>query len=188
MCNLYLARQQARVKAGDISSRHFGDCLKSCKLITDHFGKFQSASALRVADFSAFRATFPASLGPQTSTSEVTRIKSCFRWAADSELIPGIPNFRDGRREYQRPDCLCACARPIPLSGSQFPTDSRSSHTAHDWVSSNQQNFEAYLKYLKLENYRAIALRDLRDYVNSSVEPADHNAIIETRKLQLNQK
>ncbi len=57
--------------------------------------------------------------------------------------------------------------------------------TAHDWVSSNQQNFEAYLKYLKLENYRVIALRDLRDYVNTSIEPSDHNAIIEARKLQL---
>ena len=59
--------------------------------------------------------------------------------------------------------------------------------TAHDWVSSNQQNFEAYMKYLKLENYRVIALRDLRDYVNASVEPAAPNAIIEARKLQLKQ-
>ncbi len=60
--------------------------------------------------------------------------------------------------------------------------------TAHDWVSSNQQNFAAYLKYLKLENYQVIALRDLRDYVNPSVEPADHNAIIEARKLRLKEK
>lgn len=59
--------------------------------------------------------------------------------------------------------------------------------TAHDWVSSNQQHFEAYLRYLKLENYRVIALRDLRDYVNPSVEPADPNAIIEARKLRLKQ-
>ena len=59
--------------------------------------------------------------------------------------------------------------------------------TAHDWVSSNQPNFEAYLKYLKLEDYKVIALRDLRDYINSSVAPADPNAVIEARKLRLKQ-
>ncbi len=60
--------------------------------------------------------------------------------------------------------------------------------TAHDWVSSNEQNLEAYLKYLKLENYRVIALRDLGEYVNPSVKPADPNAIIEARKLLLKEK
>ena len=60
--------------------------------------------------------------------------------------------------------------------------------TAHDWVSSKQQNFEAYLKYLKLEGYRVIALRDLQEYINPSVEPANHNAIIEARKLRLQQQ
>ncbi|MFN5625807.1 MAG: polysaccharide deacetylase family protein, partial [Planctomyces sp.] len=39
--------------------------------------------------------------------------------------------------------------------------------TAHEWVSSSQQNFEAYLRYLKVENYRVIALRDLRKYVRT---------------------
>jgi len=57
--------------------------------------------------------------------------------------------------------------------------------TAHDWVSSNQQNFEAYLKYLKLENYRFLALRDLREYIDPTVEPADPNSIIEARKLRM---
>ncbi len=60
--------------------------------------------------------------------------------------------------------------------------------TAHDWVSSNAQNFEAYLKYLKLEKYRVIALRDLREYVDPSVTPADPKAIIEARKLRLKDK
>jgi len=103
MCNLYLARQQARIKTGEVSARHFGDCLKSCKLLTDHFGKFQSAASLRVADFQKFRSTFPATWGPQKTTNEVTRIKSAFRWAADSELIPGLPNFG--------PDFKRSCAK-----------------------------------------------------------------------------
>ena len=111
MCNLFLARQQDRVKSGEVSNRHFTDCFNSCKLITDHFGTFQSASALRVADFQSFRATFPASWGPTKTTNEISRMRSCFKWAADSELIPGLPNFGPdfrkstatvGRRDQQQ--------------------------------------------------------------------------------------
>ena len=57
--------------------------------------------------------------------------------------------------------------------------------TAHDWVSSSQQNFEAYMKYLKLEGYTVIALRDLKKYVDPASDPTDPNAIIEARKASL---
>ena len=111
MCNLYLARQQQRAKSGTVSSRHFSDCLRSCKLVTDHFGKFQSAAALKVADFQSFRASFPDTWGPTKVSNEISRIRSAFKWAADSELIPAMPNcgpdFRRptktvGRRDQQQ--------------------------------------------------------------------------------------
>jgi peptidoglycan/xylan/chitin deacetylase (PgdA/CDA1 family) len=57
--------------------------------------------------------------------------------------------------------------------------------TAHDWVSSSQQNFEAYLKYLHLEKYKVIALRDLQEYVDPRIAPTDPNAIIDARKAKL---
>ena len=57
--------------------------------------------------------------------------------------------------------------------------------TAHDWVSSSQQNFEAYLKYLHLEKHKVIALRDLQEYVDPLVVPTDPNAIIDARKAKL---
>lgn len=33
--------------------------------------------------------------------------------------------------------------------------------TAHDWVNTNQEQFEGYLKYLADHRFRVIALRDL---------------------------
>jgi hypothetical protein len=54
--------------------------------------------------------------------------------------------------------------------------------TAHDFVSCSQQNFEAYMKYLKLEDYRVISLRDLREYVDPQAIPADVNAVIDARR------
>lgn len=53
--------------------------------------------------------------------------------------------------------------------------------TAHDWVSSSQPNFEAYLRYLHTEGYRVIALRDLRKYVDPAVTPADPQQVISER-------
>ncbi len=93
MANLYLARQEARIKTGEVGRRHFSDCFQSCKLLTDHFGKFQSASTLKAADFQAFRASFPATWGATKVSGEISRVKSCFKWAADSDLIPALPKF-----------------------------------------------------------------------------------------------
>ncbi len=53
--------------------------------------------------------------------------------------------------------------------------------TAHDWVSSTQPNFEAYLRYLHTEGYRVIALRDLREYVDPTVIPANPQQVINER-------
>lgn len=38
------------------------------------------------------------------------------------------------------------------------------------------------MKYLKLEDYRVIALRDLREYVDPNVIPTDADAVIEARR------
>lgn len=54
--------------------------------------------------------------------------------------------------------------------------------TAHDWVSTPPELFEAYLKYLKDNKYRVIALRDLSKYVNveqalTEIEPVFTNLV-----------
>lgn len=93
MCNLFLERQQARVNSGEITARHFSDCLKSCRRLTTHLGKFFRAAALRASDFKAYRESFPATWGPSVVGSEIQRIRSAFKWAFESELIPAMPNF-----------------------------------------------------------------------------------------------
>ena len=93
MCNLFLERQQARAKSGELSNRHFSDCFKSCEILTGHFGKFMRSSALRAADFKALRESFPATWGPVKIANEIQRIRSVFKWAAESELIDRLPNF-----------------------------------------------------------------------------------------------
>lgn len=57
--------------------------------------------------------------------------------------------------------------------------------TAHSWVNTPRQNFEAYMKYLAINQFNVIALRDLKQYVDPSVFPADPFAIIQQRQKTL---
>ncbi|MEZ6123748.1 MAG: polysaccharide deacetylase family protein [Planctomycetaceae bacterium] len=57
--------------------------------------------------------------------------------------------------------------------------------TAHDWVSTQQQNFEAYMKYLKLNNFQVIALRDLARYRGTTFKPNDPLQVVHQRQKQL---
>jgi peptidoglycan/xylan/chitin deacetylase (PgdA/CDA1 family) len=54
--------------------------------------------------------------------------------------------------------------------------------TAHDWVSTKRERFEAFMKYLSDHRYTVIALRDLARYVDPAVAPADPFGVIEDRK------
>ena len=92
-----------------------------------------------------------------------------------------IPSAGDARPKWTLPDFIRAVrqARDGRIAVLQFHGVP---DTAHDWVSSHQQNFEAYMKYLKLEGYRVIALRDLREYVDPTSIPSDADAVIEARR------
>jgi len=61
-----------------------------------------------------------------------------------------IPSAGDGRPKWTLPDFVRAAeqARDGRIAVLQFHGVP---DTAHDWVSSSEQNFEAYMKYLKLE-------------------------------------
>lgn len=93
LCNLFLERQEERVTKGELTRRHFSDCFKSCNRLIKHFGTFMRAAAMRAGDFKAFRSSFPETWGPTKTANEIQRIRSVFRWAAESELIPNLPNF-----------------------------------------------------------------------------------------------
>jgi hypothetical protein len=57
--------------------------------------------------------------------------------------------------------------------------------TAHSWVNTPAEKFEQYLKYLAENEFRAIALRDLANYVDPEKSPSDPWSIIEERQRRL---
>jgi peptidoglycan/xylan/chitin deacetylase (PgdA/CDA1 family) len=60
--------------------------------------------------------------------------------------------------------------------------------TAHDWVSTKKEQFEAFLQYLADEKYTVIAMHDLAKYVDPDVVPGDPFGAVEDRKKLLEQK
>ena len=60
--------------------------------------------------------------------------------------------------------------------------------TAHDWVNSTKEQFEAYMKYLADNKFTVIAMRDLAKYVDAAILPSDPLGVIEDRKKLLEAK
>ncbi|RLS53710.1 MAG: polysaccharide deacetylase family protein [Planctomycetota bacterium] len=92
-----------------------------------------------------------------------------------------LPSAGDARPKWTLPDLIRAVeqARDGRIAILQFHG---APDTAHDWVSTGEQSFRSYMKYLKIEGYRVIALRDLQEYVDPAVTPEDYKAVIESRK------
>ncbi|MCA9075220.1 MAG: polysaccharide deacetylase family protein [Planctomycetaceae bacterium] len=55
----------------------------------------------------------------------------------------------------------------------------------HPWVHTPEDQFRAFMKYLSLNDYKVIALRDLSRYVDPTKTPESHETIIEQRKQSL---
>lgn len=56
--------------------------------------------------------------------------------------------------------------------------------TAHGWVTSSRDQFEAYMNHLAENGYKVIALRDLAKYVDPDVVPKDPWAVINERQAR----
>jgi peptidoglycan/xylan/chitin deacetylase (PgdA/CDA1 family) len=57
--------------------------------------------------------------------------------------------------------------------------------TAHAWVSTSTQNFDAYMNYLAKNDFKVIAMRDLATYVDPDMVPSSPQTIIDDRRQSL---
>lgn len=95
-----------------------------------------------------------------------------------------IPSAGDGRPTWKMDDFVQAVSkakqgRVAVLQFHGVPD------TAHDWVSTSAQNFEAFMKYLHVNKFTVIAVRDLERYADWRSEPKDVYAVMERRKREL---
>ena len=105
-----------------------------------------------------------------------------FQPGSDHPLL--LPSAGDARPKWTLEDFIRAAsqARDGRVAILQFHG---APDTAHNWVSTEQQNFEAYMHYLATHEYKVIPLRDLSNYRSTQVEPADPMTIIHERQKGL---
>lgn len=105
-----------------------------------------------------------------------------FKPGADHPLL--LPSAGDARPKWTLEDFIQAAeqARAGRIAILQFHG---TPDTAHDWVSTEQQNFEAFMHYLATHGYKVIALRELSKYAGTRAEPTDPMAIIKDRQRGL---
>jgi peptidoglycan/xylan/chitin deacetylase (PgdA/CDA1 family) len=60
--------------------------------------------------------------------------------------------------------------------------------TAHEWVNTRKEQFEAYMQYLADEKFTVIEMRDLARYVDAETVPANPFGIIESRKRLVDER
>jgi peptidoglycan-N-acetylglucosamine deacetylase len=108
-----------------------------------------------------------------------------FQPGADHPLL--LPSAGDARPKWTLDDFIRAAeqARDGRVAILQFHG---APDTAHNWVSTEQQNFEAYMHYLATHEYKVIALRDLGKYAGTDIEPTDPLTVIQDRKKVLQEK
>ena len=79
-----------------------------------------------------------------------------------------VPSAGDARPNWQLEDFIRAvkqatAGRIAVLQFHGVPD------TAHEWVNTPTEQFEAFMKYLAINKYRVIAMRDLAKYVDPRV-------------------
>ncbi|MGY8771549.1 MAG: polysaccharide deacetylase family protein [Pirellulales bacterium] len=92
-----------------------------------------------------------------------------------------LPSAGDARPKWELGDLIRAVqqAKDGKVAILQFHG---APDTAHSWVSTQEDNFRAFMKYLAVNKYQVIALRDLAKYKKTQLEPQDALEIIKLRK------
>lgn len=95
-----------------------------------------------------------------------------------------IPSAGDARPDWTMADFLRAVrqAKDGRIAVLQFHGVP---DRQHPWVHTPEEQFRAFMKYLSLNDYKVIALRDLKRFVDPTAAPGSWNEVIEERKRQL---
>jgi integrase len=87
LCNAFLNFKKGRVDTGELSARSWADYKEITDLLVSSFGKLRLVSDLRPDDFTALREKMARRWGPVRLGNTVQRVRSVFKYAADSDLI-----------------------------------------------------------------------------------------------------
>jgi integrase len=92
-CNHFLTAKKQRIASGELSERTMGEYLRMAKRFAACVGPDRAVTSLTPADFASYRAMMAKRWNIVAVGNEVTRVRTMFRWVADSQLIPSPLHF-----------------------------------------------------------------------------------------------
>ena len=74
-------------ETGEISKRHYNECVEACDLVAKTFGLSRAVQSLRPDDFDQLRKRIAKGYGPHTIANAIQKVRSIFKYAYDADLI-----------------------------------------------------------------------------------------------------
>lgn len=93
VCNVFLTAKKDSKEAGELSPRTFAGYEDACREVIAAFGKNRLAEDLASEDFASLRRRLAASRGPKWLGNTIQNIRSLFKYAFDSRLLPSPVHF-----------------------------------------------------------------------------------------------
>lgn len=86
-CNAFLTAKQAARDRNEIAHRSFLEYHRTCKRVVEHFGLETLVESLSPEDFQAYRTKRAQTCNIVAIGTEITRVRSIFRWCYDQRMI-----------------------------------------------------------------------------------------------------
>jgi len=87
LCNVFLTAKKSKLDSGELSQRSFGDYLRTCELLVEHFGRDRRVDDLGPEEFRKLRNSMAKHWGAVTLRNEVNRCRVVLKFAYDERLI-----------------------------------------------------------------------------------------------------
>lgn len=98
--NAFLAAKEKAVERGELAKRSWSEYRDTCQRFAAHVGHDRLVDSLGPADFTGFRDWRSQAWNLIAVGNEVTRIRSMFKWCAESRLMREIPHYGP---DFKRP-------------------------------------------------------------------------------------
>jgi integrase len=106
LANRFLTSKQHLVSTGEIAQRTFNDYHVTCERLISELGRNRLVTDLASDDFERLRRVLSNSRGPVALGNEIQRVRTVFKFALDSALIPAPvrfgPSFRKPNKKTMR--------------------------------------------------------------------------------------
>jgi integrase len=99
-CNLFMAAQESKLNTGELSRHSLADYHRTCKAMLDHFGKMRPVEDFSPHDFTAYKAVLAKTKNTNSLGNEITRVRTVFKWAHDSNHLTTPVRFGP---DFRRP-------------------------------------------------------------------------------------